>query len=120
MPGFLEQRHVDKRRRIALSAWIPVPVPRPAEVAALLDDADGNTGLRQPRGGGEPRETAPDERERDMISLRLAWKHRRIRIFKVVVEPPLDLKVLIVSVGAQPLVALLTVFLPEPLLVDPN
>jgi hypothetical protein len=38
--GFFEQRHVDHRRRIALRARIPVPVPGAAEVAALLDDAD--------------------------------------------------------------------------------
>src|SRR6185312_8495699 len=53
--GLFEQRHVDHRRRVALRARIPVPVPGAAEVAAFLDDPDiSYTGLRQPRGGGEP------------------------------------------------------------------
>ena len=71
--GFFEQRHVDHRRRIALRARIPVPVPRAAEIAALLDDADiPDAGFRQPRGRGEPGKAPADERKGDMVGLRIA------------------------------------------------
>jgi hypothetical protein len=109
--GFFEQRHIDKRSRVALGSRISVPVPCAAEITALLDDKDGNARLRKPRGGGEPRETAADERESHVVGLRLARGNGRIGIFKIVGELPLELKILIVAVGAEPLVALLEVFL---------
>ena len=117
--GFFEQRHVDHRGRIALRARIPVPVPGAAEVAALLDDADIlNAGFRQPRGGGEPGKAAADEGEGDVVGLRLARGDRRIGVVEIMRELPRDPKILIVAVGAQPLVALLQIFLAQPLLVD--
>ena len=36
--GLLQEREVDIGLDIALSAWISVPIPGPAEVATLLDD----------------------------------------------------------------------------------
>ena len=119
VPGFLEQRHVDHRCRIALRAGIAVPVPGAAEVAALLDDADVlDAGFREPRGGGEPRKAAADEGEGDVIGLGLARGDRRIGIVEIMGELSLDLDILVVAVGAQPLVALLHVFLAQLLLVD--
>ena len=117
--GFFEQRHIDHRCRVALRARIPVPVPGAAEIAALLDDADvPDAGFRQPRGGGEPGKAAADEGKGDVVGLRLARRNGRIGVFKIVGELPGDLKILIVAVSAEPLVALLHVFLAQPLLVD--
>ena len=119
VPGFLEQRHVDHRGRIALRAGIAVPVPGAAEIAALLDDADIlDAGFRQPRGGGEPGKAAADEGEGDVVGLGIARRDRRVGIVEIMGELSLDLDILVVAVGAQPLVALLHVFLAQPLLVD--
>ena len=43
---------------------------------------------------------------------------RRIGIVEVMREMARDLKILVVAVGAEPLVALLQIFLAQPLLVD--
>ena len=117
--GFFEQRHVDHRRRIALRARIPVPVPGAAEVAALLDDADiADAGFRQARGGGETGKAAADEGEGDVVGLRIARGDRRIGIVEIMRELPCDAQILVVAIGTQPLVALLQIFLAQPLLVD--
>ena len=46
LPGLFQQRHVHHRRRVALRAGIPVPVPGAAEAAALLDDPDVDAASR--------------------------------------------------------------------------
>ena len=38
--GLLQEREVHIRLDIALSAWISVPIPGPAEVATLLHDPE--------------------------------------------------------------------------------
>ena len=102
-----------------MRAGIAVPVPGAAEIAALLDDADiFDPGFRQPRRGGKAGKAAADEGEGDVIGFRFARRDRRIGIVEIVGELSLDLDILIVAVGAQPLVALLQIFLPQPLLVD--
>ena len=102
-----------------MRAGIAVPVPGAAEIAALLDDADVlDAGLDQPRAGDKARKAAADEGEGDVVGLRRARGDRRIGIVEIVRELALDLKILIVAVGAQPLVALLQIFLAQPLLVD--
>ena len=117
--GFFEQRHIDHRRRIALRAGIPVPVPGAAEIAALLDDADiPDAGFGQPRGGGEPGKAAADEGKGDVVGLRIARRDRRIGIVEIMRELARDAEILVVAVRPQPLVALLEIFLPQPLLVD--
>jgi hypothetical protein len=117
--GFFEQRHVDHRRGIALRAGIPVPVPGAAEVAALLDDPNiPDTGFRQPRGSGEPGKAPAEESEGDVIGLRLACGDRRIGIVEIMRELPRNAEILVVTVRAEPLVALLQIFLAQPLLVD--
>ena len=119
VPGLLEQRHVHERRRVALRAGIPVPVPRTAEVAALLDHPDvGDAGLLQPCAGEQAGEAAADERERHMIVLRFALDDRKVRIVEVVGELILQLQVLVVAVGPQPLRPLLGVPPPQCFLVD--
>ena len=68
VPGLFEQRHVDERSGVALRARVAVPVPRAAEVAALLDDAHVvDAGFLQPGAGDESGETAADERDRDVV-----------------------------------------------------
>ena len=83
--GLFEQRHVHERRGVALRAGIAVPVPGAAEVAALLDDADVvDAGFLEPGAGDEAGEPAADERERDVVGLRLALDDRRVRVVEVV------------------------------------
>ena len=110
VPGLLEQRHVDHRRRVAHRARVAVPVPRAAEVAAALDDADVvDAGLLQPRAGDEAGEAAADDRDRDLVDARRALDRRDVRVVEEVGEPAGRLEVLVVAVGPQPLVALLAV-----------
>ncbi|MHC2243038.1 hypothetical protein ACVJH7_002345 [Bradyrhizobium elkanii] len=117
--GLFEQRHVDHRRRVALRAGIPVPVPGAAEIAALLDDADIlDPGLGQPRRSGEPGEAAADEGEGDVVGLRRALNDRRVGIVEIMRELALDLEILVVAVGTQPLVAFLLILQAQPRLVD--
>ena len=73
-PVSFEQRHVDHRGRVALRAGVTVPVPGPAEAAALLDDpdvADACSSL-QPGTNDEAVEAAADKRHRHVIVLRIA------------------------------------------------
>ncbi len=110
VPGFLQQRHVDHRRRVALRAGVAVPVPGAAEIAALLDDAHiADAGLDQARCGHQPGEAAADEREGHVIGARRARRARRVGVFEVVGQPALELQVLLVAIGAQALGALLEV-----------
>ena len=54
-------------------AGIAVPVPRAAEVAALLDDADVvDARLAQPRAGEQAAEAAADDQHLDLVGQRLA------------------------------------------------
>ena len=119
VPGLLEQRHVHEARRVALGAGVAVPVPGAAEVAALLDDADVvDAGLLDAGAGDEPREAAADERDRHVVGLGLALDARRVRVLEVVGQLVLELQVLLVPVGPQPLGPLLGVLLLERVDVD--
>jgi hypothetical protein len=119
MAGFFEQRHVDHRRGIALRARIPVPVPGAAEVATLLYDADiPDAGFGQARGGGEPGKAAADEGEADVVDFRIARGDRRIGVVEIMRELSCDTEILVVTIRAEPLVALLQISLTQPLLVD--
>ena len=98
---------------------IAVPVPGAADVAALLDDADVvDAGLLQPGTGDEPGEPAADERDRHLVGQRVALDARRCRVLEVVGELADGLDVLLVAVGAQPLVTLRGVLLPQRVAVD--
>ena len=114
VPGLLEEREVDHRRRVAHRARVPVPVPGATEVAALLDDADvGDPGVLELGAGDEPGEATTDERHRHLIRERLAWCGLDVRVFDVVGVAAGHLDVLVVAVGPQALVALLVVPGPE-------
>ena len=107
VPDLLEQRQVDVRLDVALRARVAVPVPRAAEVAALLDDADvADPGVLQTGAGEQTAEAAADDDDVDLVEQRVALERLDVRVVEVVGELPGDLDVLLVAVGAQPLVAL--------------
>ncbi len=119
VPGLLEERHVDEGRRVALRPRVAVPVPRAAEVAALLDDSDVlDTSLLQPRAGHETGEPAADDRDRHVVGFRLSGDDRHVGVLQVVIEVALDLEVLVVAVGAKTLGALGGVSLLQRLFVE--
>ena len=110
----LEQRQVDVRLDVARRARVAVPVPRAAEVAALLDDADVvDAGLAQTRAGEQPAEPAADDQDLDLVVQRLAFERLDVRVVDVARELARDLDVLLVAVVAQALVALLAVLLAQ-------
>jgi hypothetical protein len=119
VPGLLEQRHVHVRGRVALRARVAVPVPRAAEVAALLDDAHVlDAGLLQPRAGDEPGEAAADDGDRHVAGLRRAPGDRGVGVVEVVGEAAGEAEVLVVAVRTQPLVTLFPIFQAKRLFVD--
>src|SRR6185369_12601891 len=73
---------------------------------------------RQAGGGGKPGKAAADKGKGDMVGLRIARGHRRIGIVEIMRELPRDAEILVVTIGAQPLVALLDILLAQPRLVD--
>ena len=109
VPGLLEQRHVDHRRGVALRARIPVPVPGPAEVAALLDDPDVlDAGFPQPGPGDQAGEPTADEGNGDVVGLRLPARHPVCRgPPRSARTRPVSRQVLVVAVRAEALVPLL-------------
>ena len=71
--SFLEERHIDQLRRVALRAGVPIPIPGPPEIAALFNDAHvGHTGLNEASASHQTREAAADESESDMVDLGFA------------------------------------------------
>src|SRR5215469_578229 len=90
--GLFQQRHVDHRCRVALRARVAVPVPRPAEAAALLDNADVvNPGFLEPRRGDKAGEPAADEGNGHVVAPRLPLDAFGVRVFEVVPELALQL-----------------------------
>src|SRR5438445_6381232 len=53
-----------------------------------------------------------------MVGLRIARDDRRVGIVEIMRELSCDPEILVVAIGTQPLVALLQIFLAQPLLVD--
>ena len=118
LPGdvadLLEQRQVDVRLDVAGGAGIAVPVPRAAEVAALLDDADVvDPRLPQPGAGEQAAEAAADDQHLDLVEQRLALERCHVGILDVVLVLADDLDVLLVAVVAEPLVAFGAVLLAQ-------
>ncbi len=115
----LEQRHVHEARRVALGAWVAVPVPGATEVAALVDDADiVDARLLEPGAGDQPREAAADERHGDVVGLGGSFDDGRVGVVEVVGQLVRELQVLRVSVGPQSLGPLLGVLLLQGVDVD--
>ena len=106
VPGFFEQRKIDKRRGVALGARIAIPIPRTAEVTALLDDPHiVDAGLLQRRARNEARKASADEDHLDVIEEWLAVHDLDVGVIDIVSELILHLDVLIVAVRSQALVA---------------
>ena len=119
--GFFEQRQVAVRLDVALRARIAVPVPGAAEIAAGFDDAEvRDAPLLEARTGHQAAETAADDRHVDVQVERLAREIRfDVRIvLGVVRELRRRLDVLVLAVGAQPLVALAAVLLAQRLRIE--
>src|SRR5579885_211701 len=109
--GLFEQRQIDVRLDIALRARVAVPVPGPAEISALLDDANVlDSGLTQPRAREQAAEAAADDQHFDRIVERRPRKSGlNVGIVYIAAEVALDFDVLIGAVGADAFVALLAI-----------
>jgi len=106
VPGLFEQRQIDERRRVALGARIPIPVPGPSKITALLDDAYAiDSGIFQRCTRDEAGESASDEHHLHFVEERFACDGLDVGIVDIVGELPFDFDVLIVAVSAQPLIA---------------
>jgi hypothetical protein len=108
MARFLQERHIDHGRSIALRSRVPIPVPGSPEIASLLNDAHvSHTRLNHTRASRQTREAAADECERHVVSLGFASRGRRVGIVR---ETALQREVLRIAVRTQPLVALSPIF----------
>ena len=112
---FLQQRHVDHGRRIALSPGVAIPVPGAAEVAALLEDAHiRDARLLQPGARHQAREAPSDKGKGDVVGLGCPLSLWDVGIRQVVRqgaarEPP----ILLITIGAQALIPLLPIPFPK-------
>ena len=119
VPGFLEQRHVDHARGVALRARVAIPVPGAAEITAFLDDAIVcDPGFFQPRAHDQPGKPTADKGEGHRIGDRVALLARGVRIRGKIGEPAFEPDILRGAIGAQALVAFLGIFAPQRLRID--
>ena len=104
----LEEREVDVRLDVALRSRVAVPVPGAPEVGARLDHPEIlHPGLAEARTDQEAAQAAADYRHVDVHVERIAAEARLDeRIVQVVGELAGEMAVLVVAVGAKPLVAL--------------
>ncbi len=110
--GLLEQRQVDVRRDVALRTRVPVPVPRPADVAALLDDPDVvDARLLQVGTGHQAGTSAPDDGDGHVVVPGRPVLRRQVGVLEVGRERAGHLDILGAAVDAEPLVALDAVLL---------
>ena len=114
--GFLEQRQVAIGLDVALRARVTVPVPRPAEIPAGVDDAEvGDAPLLQPGPGHQAAEPGADHGDVDLYIERLAVEVGVGVgiVVGIVGELGRRLDVLVLAVRANPLVPLDAVFLAQ-------
>src|SRR5258706_5915404 len=109
--GFFQHRQVDIRCDITLRAGIAVPIPGAAEVSALLDKADVlEAGLAQTRSHEQPPKAATDDYGLEGFFDRCARETRiDVGVIDVAAEIALHFDVLFIAIGADALVALLTI-----------
>ena len=95
---FLEQGQIDVRLDVALGTRVAVPVPRAAEVAAFLDDANVlDARLAQPRTGQEAAEAATDHHDIDVVLKRLAFASLDVGVVDEVRKATTHFDVLLVA-----------------------
>ena len=88
--GFLEERHIDHGRGVALRARVAIPIPGSPEIAALFNDARiAHASLMEASASDQTREAAADESESHVVGLGFAWLDRRVRVVEIVREAPL-------------------------------
>ena len=103
--GFLEQRHVDVRFDVARRTGVAVPVPRPAEVAADLDNANTlDTRLAQPRCSQQTAEAAADDQDVNRVIDRGTRPDIAVRIGVKLLKAR-DVEVCPAGLGRRPAVA---------------
>ncbi len=118
---FFEQRQIDVRLDIARRPRIAVPVPSPAEVAALLDDPNAlDPGFTQPRRNQQPAEPTADDDDIDLVGQRRTLHWRNVRVLKIVRELPLDLLILRIPIRPQPPVPLRPILLAQSIRIEPQ
>ena len=103
-----EQGQIDVGLHVTLGTRVTVPVPRAAEVAGLVDDADAvHASLAQACAGDEAAEPAADDDHIDLVVQGRAGEARlHIGVIHVAAEVALDLHVLVIGVRTQALVTL--------------
>src|ERR1022692_864341 len=118
--GLFEQRQIDVSLDIALRTRISIPVPGPAEVAALLDDAEVlDAGLFQTRGCEQTAEAAADDQNFDIVVQRFSGEARvHIRIVDITFEVAFHFDVLLIAVLANAFVPLLAVLVAKSIGVE--
>ncbi len=110
----LEQRKVGVGLDVAHAARIAVPVPRAAEVAALLDQPEvGDAELGQADRGEHPAEAAADDEDLGLLNHRLAFDPLGVGIAIELLVRSRELLVLAVAVRSQALVTLEAITLPQ-------
>ena len=113
--GLFEQRQIDVGFDVTLGAGIAVPVPSPAKIPGLLNDANvGDPGLLQPRRRQEAAKAPADDHHIEFLVQRRAREARLdVGVHVVVRVLAGDFLVLVVSVRAQSLRALRGVLLAQ-------
>ena len=106
-----EEREIDVRLDVAHRAGIAIPVPRAAEVAALLDQPDVlHAAFAEPCTGEQPAEAASDHDDVGVVGQRLPVECAvDVGVIDEVREVACDFGVLLVAVLADTLVPLAAV-----------
>ena len=113
--GLFEQGQIDVGLNVTLRAGVAVPIPGPAKISGLLDEANiGDPGLLQPRRRQQAAKAATDNHRVEFFVQRGAGEARlHIGIGVIVGVLAGDFLILVVSVHAQTLGPLIGVLLTQ-------
>ncbi len=112
---FFEQREIHVRLDVAHCAWVTIPVPGAAEIAALFDHPDARDAMfAEPRPSEQAAEPATDDNHIGLVGQRRSLDQVvKIRVVDEVGELACDLGVLLIAVLTGALVALASVLLAQ-------
>ena len=112
---FLEHRQINVGFDIAGGTRVTIPVPGTAEATAFFDQREViNTRIFKPSRSEHTAKTAADYQHFHLLLNRLSIEAGcYVGIIDIAREISCDLDVLVVAVGSNPLVTLLTIFNPE-------